>query len=84
VLVSGRVQGVWFRERCRQQASSLGVHGWVRNLDDGRVEVLIEGETASVAALEAWCRVGPPSALVTGVEVEPCPPQNLTGFAVVG
>jgi acylphosphatase len=60
---------VWFREGCRREALARGVDGWVRNLDDGRVEVVLEGPGAAVEAMVAWCGVGPPPAQVTTVEV---------------
>jgi acylphosphatase len=69
VLVSGRVQGVWFRDSCRAEAERLAVRGWVRNRPDGRVEAVFEGEPGSVLAMVAWCRSGPPLAAVTEVEV---------------
>ena len=84
VLVSGRVQGVFFRETCSHQAAMIGVTGWVRNLDDGRVEVWIEGEAPSVEALEAWCRIGPSRALVTGLSAEGRTPQGHQAFRVAG
>ncbi len=81
VVVSGRVQGVWYRQHCCDEARRLGVRGWVRNRDDGAVEALLEGDRIAVEALLRWMRVGPPRALVTGVEVrdvprdgEPLPP----------
>ena len=69
VLVAGRVQGVWFRESCRDQALAGGVAGWVRNLADGRVEVVLEGPPAAVDEVVAWCRRGPRRARVDGIEV---------------
>lgn len=69
-LVSGTVQGVWYRDRCRAEAERLGVTGWARNLPDGRVEVVAVGEPDAVEALLAWCAVGPPRATVTSVAVE--------------
>jgi len=68
-LVTGRVQGVWFRESCRDQAQAAGVAGWVRNLADGRVEVVLEGPPAAVDEVLAWCRRGPGRARVDDVEV---------------
>ena len=68
VLVSGTVQGVWFRESTRRHAESLGVAGWVRNLPDGRVEAVFEGEDQGVEAMVDWCRKGPAGAQVEGVE----------------
>lgn len=68
--ISGRVQGVFFRDSARERALALGVRGWVRNLPDGRVEGVFEGPREGVEELVAWCRSGPPHALVTGVEAE--------------
>ena len=82
VKVSGRVQGVWFRESCRQVAARLGVAGTVGNRADGSVEVVVEGRQPAVEALVAWCREGPPSAEVTDVEVADEAPQGLVGFRV--
>jgi acylphosphatase len=80
--VSGRVQGVFFRDDCRQEAVGAGVDGWVRNRPDGRVEAVFEGEPAAVDRLVAWCRTGPPSALVTGIEVADEEPGQEAGFRV--
>ncbi len=69
LYIGGQVQGVYFRAATRDQARMLGVTGWVRNLPDGRVEVLAEGNKDSVDALVAWCRRGPPGARVEGVDM---------------
>lgn len=69
VSVSGRVQGVFFRQETRRAASRAGVGGWVRNLPDGRVEAVFEGPRPAVESLVEWCRVGPPAAQVAGVDV---------------
>jgi acylphosphatase len=69
MLISGRVQGVCFRAYARDEARRLGLKGWVRNLPDGRVEVLAQGEPDTLKALESFCRKGPPYARVTAVEV---------------
>lgn len=69
-IVSGRVQGVCFRMYANQEASSLGLSGWVRNLDTGDVEVVAEGEDEAVTALLSWCREGPSHANVTNVSSE--------------
>ena len=69
VFVSGRVQGVFFRQKTKQQAESLGVNGWVRNLPDGRVEAVFEGEEEAVKALVEYCHHGPSSARVKNVDV---------------
>ena len=82
VLVSGRVQGVWFRESCRQEAEARGVAGWARNLSDGRVEVWLEGNVTEVEAVTAWCRHGPPRAEVVDVDIEAREPTGRAGFTV--
>ncbi|MCL6557737.1 MAG: acylphosphatase [Firmicutes bacterium] len=69
VIVKGRVQGVYFRGHTREQAVAAGVTGWVRNLPDGSVEAVFEGEDEAVERVVAWCRKGPPAARVTGVTV---------------
>jgi acylphosphatase len=82
VLVSGRVQGVMFREACRREAVAHGVQGWVTNRADGRVEAVFEGEAAAVAALVSWCRRGPSLADVTTVEVHEEELQRERSFRV--
>ena len=82
-LISGRVQGVGFRFFAEAQASVEGVHGYVRNLPDGRVEALIEGDQDSVDRVERALRRGPSGARVESVAVESVPPSGRpTGFSV--
>ena len=69
VFVSGWVQGVFFRAETRDLARRLGVTGWVRNLWDGRVEAVFEGEGWAIEQLVAWCRRGPRGAHVDNVEI---------------
>ncbi|MHB8769614.1 MAG: acylphosphatase [Syntrophales bacterium] len=69
VYISGRVQGVFFRANTWKQARSLRLAGWVRNLPDGRVETVFEGEEQCAEAMLNWCRQGTPPARVTNVEV---------------
>jgi len=80
VLVTGIVQGVFFRDSCRRQARAAGVAGWVRNRADGRVEALFEGPPAAVERLVTWCREGPPHADVDAVEVSDQPLSGAEGF----
>ena len=81
-LVSGRVQGVGFRWSTVREAEGLGVHGWVRNLSDGRVEVHVEGEQADVGALTAWLHEGPAGARVDHVALSDVEPSSEVGFSV--
>lgn len=82
VVVSGRVQGVFFRDSCRARAEAAGVSGWVRNVDDGTVEACFEGETKVVEDLVDWCRSGPDAAHVDEVEVSEEEPRGERGFQV--
>lgn len=65
VVVSGRVQGVWFRGNTQRAAEEAGVRGWVRNLPDRRVEAVLQGERAAVESVIGFMRTGPPGAVVT-------------------
>jgi acylphosphatase len=80
--VSGRVQGVYFRQSTVEQAEQLQLNGWVRNLDDGRVEVLVEGEESAVHSLAAWLEHGPSGAQVSAVEMQEQPLQGIAGFVL--
>jgi len=84
VLIEGRVQGVFFRAYTRDQARARGLKGWVRNLPDGRVEALFEGDKTALHGMLAWCRKGPPYAYVDQVEVNWQPYQgDLGDFRIV-
>ena len=69
-IISGRVQGVFFRMETKRAADGFGVFGWVRNLRDGTVEAIFEGDQDRVDAVLAWCQEGPPHAQVSDVKVE--------------
>jgi acylphosphatase len=75
-IVSGRVQGVSFRAATCTEARRLGIVGWVKNRDDGRVELEAEGDDDLVTALVEWCHRGPPAARVARVEVEEVRPTG--------
>jgi acylphosphatase len=79
-VVSGKVQGVFFRAATRQQAVQLGIQGYAKNRLDGRVEVLACGEPRAISQLKAWLTKGPPAARVSGVACESMPAQTLQGF----
>jgi acylphosphatase len=83
VYVSGRVQGVYYRASTRDAARERGVDGWVKNLDDGRVEAVFEGSGDAVEGMVEWCHTGSPAANVDEVEVEYGDPQGEEGFDIV-
>jgi len=79
-LISGRVQGVFFRASTRDTAVSLGLTGYARNLPDGRVEVVACGEAEAIAALERWLHEGPPMSRVTDVQEAAAMDPMVNGF----
>jgi acylphosphatase len=82
VIVSGDVQGVYFRNGCRSAAVEHGVRGWVRNLPDRTVEAHFEGDADAVDRLVAWAHQGPPAARVSHVRVSDADPEGVPGFEV--
>jgi acylphosphatase len=83
LLISGRVQGVFYRATCRREAEARGLTGWVRNLPDGRVEALLQGPKETVEEMVAWCYRGPEEAQVSGIEVASEEPRDdLAGFRI--
>jgi len=84
VVVTGRVQGVFFRAETRDRARSLGLGGWVRNNGDGSVEAVFEGDEERVESMVEWCRRGPAYAKVENVQVAWEDPRSEREFAVQG
>jgi acylphosphatase len=82
VIVLGEVQGVFFRDTCQRAAVDCRVSGWVRNLPDGTVEAVFEGEPDSVDGMVAWAHRGPARARVHSVEVYDEDPAGVTGFTI--
>jgi acylphosphatase len=82
VFVSGTVQGVFYRANTRDTAEEHGVDGWVRNLDDGRVEAVFEGPEEAVESMVEWCHTGSPAADVEAVDVDYEVPQAEDGFRI--
>jgi acylphosphatase len=82
VVISGEVQGVYFRDTCRRVAARRGVAGWVRNLRDGRVEAVFEGTDDDVDGMVAWAHRGPSTARVAEVAVHAEPPEGLIDFII--
>jgi acylphosphatase len=75
LIISGRVQGVFYRKSTQQEAYALGLSGWVRNMPDGRVEIKVSGECEDLEKLIIWAGKGPSDARVDGVEVIECDEQ---------
>jgi acylphosphatase len=82
VLISGRVQGVFFRDTIRNAAEREGLAGWVHNNRDGTVEAVFEGGAEPIARLVALCRQGPPAAHVEAIEQHEEPEEGAAGFRV--
>lgn len=82
MVVSGRVQGVFFRDSCHERARAAGVTGWVRNTPEGTVEAWFEGPAPAVDGLVAWARGGPRQASVDDVEVHEESPTGHDTFRV--
>ena len=76
VIISGRVQGVWFRASTKQQAEKLGLTGWVRNTDNGQVEAVFEGEDEKLDEMINWCHKGPSLSKVEKVDIKKYKPTN--------
>lgn len=82
VVVTGHVQGVWYRGSMQQEARRLGLAGWVRNVPDGSVEAVVEGPAAGVGEILRWCRSGPAGARVADVTRYDEPLEGLTDFRI--
>jgi len=83
VVISGRVQGVWFRANTKQKAEQLGMTGWVRNTADGKVEALFEGDEKHIQEMIDWCHRGPPMAQIDNVEItEQSSSNGFDGFSI--
>lgn len=80
--VEGNVQGVFYRHSTREKAKQLGIGGWVKNLSDGRVEVLACGEAEALEELRNWLWDGPPRAEVTDVVIQELPWEEYVGFEI--
>ena len=82
LIVSGHVQGVWFRAGAREQALQLGLRGWAINCPDGTVEIHVEGEKETLDKFISWCRKGPSAAQVCALDIEYVEPQGFTTFEI--
>ncbi len=81
-IVKGKVQGVWFRQSTKEKAISLNVIGWVKNLDNGDVEVCAFGDDVNIAELESWLWKGPEYARVDAITIDECSDELQSGFEI--
>jgi acylphosphatase len=84
LLITGKVQGVFYRASCQEIAQRLGLSGWVKNLSDGNVEALVQGEKVGIEKLINWCKKGPPDAVVSNLNVNwETVIKQITSFKIV-
>jgi acylphosphatase len=83
IIVQGKVQGVYYRQRTREKATELGITGTVKNLVNGDVEIIATGTDVSLAQFAGWCKQGPRKAIVTGVIITPLSLQSFNGFLII-
>ena len=83
IKVTGKVQGVFFRQSAVEIANSKGITGTVRNLEDGNVEIIATGEPTAIDELLTWCRTGSPNAVVATVQSEEQPLQTFKSFTII-
>lgn len=83
LIIKGRVQGVFFRATAKDIAAETGVKGWVKNTEEGHVEIMASGSDEQLQHFIAWCRVGPQSAIVTNVVVTQMPEEKFSEFKIV-
>lgn len=82
IKVTGKVQGVYYRQGAKEKATALGLTGYVKNLPDGSVQIMASGNTDQLLQLVLWCRQGPVRAIVEEVQVETLPPTLFMGFRI--
>lgn len=83
IIVSGKVQGVFFRASAKQKADELGIKGTVTNLPDGRVYIEAQGSDENLSSFQSWCRQGPPRAVVSNLELKPTDLKNFSDFKIL-
>ena len=83
ITISGKVQGVYYRQSTREKSMQLGISGIVKNLTNGSVEVIASGTSDQLNNLVEWCKQGPPKAVVSSIESEELPYQTFDGFKII-
>jgi acylphosphatase len=82
IIVSGKVQGVFYRQSTREKATTIGITGTVENLSNGEVKIIATGTKEQIETLMHWCKQGPPKAIVTTVEITKLPLQSFSEFSI--
>lgn len=83
IIVSGKVQGVFYRQSTREKATTIGITGSVENLSNGEVKIIATGTKEQIETLIQWCRQGPPKAIVTSIEITELPLQSFGQFSII-
>lgn len=83
IIISGKVQGVYYRQSTREKSMQLGISGIVKNLTNGSVELIASGTADQLNNLIEWCKQGPPKAVVSSIEFEELPYQTFDGFKII-
>ena len=83
LIITGKVQGVFFRYEAKKKADELKLAGWVKNCDDGSVEIFAQGDDKKLDELERWCAKGPPMARVDGVRIQPYNTSDISEFTII-
>lgn len=82
ILVSGKVQAVFYRQSAKERAMALGITGTICNLPDGKVKIMATGDEKQLDTFIDWCKGGPPRAVVSTVEINESPPEDFEGFSI--
>lgn len=82
LIISGKVQGVFYRASAKKKADELKITGWIKNTREGNVEAMISGETKDIKSFIEWCKSGPDRAVVSGVKIQYIPPEKFDSFRV--
>lgn len=83
LLISGKVQGVFYRAKAKGEAENLGIKGWIKNTPDRRVEAVVNGNDQPLKQFVEWCKQGPATAIVTNVDVTEVPEQKFEEFEII-
>ena len=83
LIVSGKVQGVFFRATAKDVADEMGISGWGKNAEDGNVEAMAQGSKEQLQKFIDWCKKGPPKAIVTGVKIAPANDEAFERFTII-